>query len=647
MLSPRIACVLVLVMAVVCLPAVAQISNLDFTQIGLNGSAKPVGNPTYLSLTQDGNFYSAGSAWWTTSQPVGNGFTSVFQFRISHNNQYSNLPADGIAFVIQNAASFGEGGPLSAIGGTGGDIGYGAQPGEGAPSIDNGLAIEFDTYQNAWDPNANHVAVQSCGTGSNTPEHSQICPSGQSSTLGIQSMPGINIADGNVHTVILQYDPGLLSIFVDNSGVPVLVVPVRLDQLLNLIELETGLGAYVGFTGGTGADTEEADILSWTFTPGGNTNPTTVTQMLTPGPGLNFTNYVFGSYNHKYEYSNANPGDTVSVTATPDTPNDVNQGFYNIDGSFPGAMCVTYDGTGGDCVVFHAQCSETQGSDCQNLQYTLFESYNTNQQISSPCLLKSENPNGPWTNIETGFSEIRFDPTTSGGTKGFSYFVVAQNCSAPQPAQQLTGNNCNGTYVGTYRGNLTVSNGQSCIFTGGGVTGNLTLNGGSVVLQSNSSVTGNLVMSGGSLSVTGSTVYGSLQISGPSSFAVGPNATIGGNLQIQNIPAGAGTNQVCGASVGDGNLTVQKSGVATQVGSTSSYICPGNTVSGNLTVQSNSGATSVDSNSVHGNLTDQNNAGATQVFSNTINSNLYCTGNTSITGGGNTAHAKTSQCTAF
>jgi hypothetical protein len=211
----------------------------------------------------------------------------------------------------------------------------------------------------------------------------------------------------------------------------------------------------------------------------------------------------------------------------------------------------------------------------------------------------------------------------------------------------LTGNNCNGTYVGTYRGNLTVSNGQSCIFTGGGVTGNLTLNGGSVVLQSNSSVTGNLVMSGGSLSVTGSTVHGSLQISGPSSFAVGPNATIGGNLQIQNIPPGAGTNQVCGTSVGDGNLTVQKSGVATQVGSTSSYICPGNTVSGTLTVQSNSGATSVDSNSVHGNLTDQNNTGATQVFSNTINTNLYCTGNTSITGGGNTAHAKTGQCTAF
>ena len=78
-------------------------------------------------------------------------------------------------------------------------------------------------------------------------------------------MPGVNLSDGNVHTVILQYDPGTLSIFVDNPGTPVLTVPLQLATLLSL----NGQTAYVGFTGGTGALTENNDILSWTFTPGG------------------------------------------------------------------------------------------------------------------------------------------------------------------------------------------------------------------------------------------------------------------------------------------------------------------------------------------------------------------------------------------
>ena len=48
--------------------------------------------------------------------------------------------------------------------------------GEGIP---NSLAIEFDTYQNGWDPqavngNVSHVAIQSCGTGPNTSHHTTV-----------------------------------------------------------------------------------------------------------------------------------------------------------------------------------------------------------------------------------------------------------------------------------------------------------------------------------------------------------------------------------------------------------------------------------------------------------------------------------------
>jgi hypothetical protein len=46
-------------------------------------------------------------------------------------------------------------------------------------------------------------------------------------------------------------------------------------------------------------------------------------------------------------------------------------------------------------------------------------------------------------------------------------------------------------------------------------------------------------------------------------------------------------------------------------------------------------------------LQDQNNIGSTQVFSNVITAALQCQGNTSITGGGNTALSKQGQCAKF
>ncbi len=132
-----------------------------------------------------------GAAWYNTAQPVENGFTTSFQFQFT---SPSTPPADGIAFVIQNSSSA----PLSAIGytgGNGGAIGYGDADGNADPSqgqgIPNSLAIEFDTFQNGWDPPSNgngsdsHVAIQSCGTGPNTSHHGYLCsPSGSNCVCG-------------------------------------------------------------------------------------------------------------------------------------------------------------------------------------------------------------------------------------------------------------------------------------------------------------------------------------------------------------------------------------------------------------------------------------------------------------------------------
>ena len=124
--------------------------------------------------------------------------------------------------------------------------------------------------------------------------------------------------------------------------------------------------------------------------------------------------------------------------------------------------------------------------------------------------------------------------------------------------------------------------------------------------------------------ISNSLVGSSLQVTGGGTFSVGPNVAIFGNLQIQGLPSGPGTNQVCETFVW-GNLMFQNSGTGIQIGSAGG--CVGNFVVGNLLVQNNSGPSVIDSNIVVGNLNDQTNTGATQVFTNTINNNLQCNGN--------------------
>ena len=647
MWSPRnfVVCVAFLVTAVCCVPAVAQLSFTNFNSIGalaVNGSANQAtngGGQQVLRLTQDGSQQQAGSAWYTTQQPVSQGFTTVFQFQITHS--VGSGPADGFAFLIQNSTNFDcgdcETGPTNALGGPGGDLGYGSQPYEELSPIDNSIAIEFDTYQNGWDPNNNHVAVQSCGTANNTQEHYSTYPtyfqctsgpqSGKPATLGIAPMPGLTLADGNVHTVTLQYAPGTLKIFIDNNGTPVLTVPVTIGTLLNL---NAGM-AYVGFTGATGAATENNDILSWYFTPQGTQS---ITQNLTPGPGDNFTNYVFGGFNHKYEYTGANLGDTVTVTAVPLSPATVNSylSSYTPPGGSPGqAVCVAYSDTEGNCVVLEATCTPAYShanTDCgspsipgSGLLYTLYESYNTNQFIGGPCLLKTEDvpptSHSVWTNIEVvnGFTQSRYDPTNKGNTNGFSSFVVA-DC-AP-----WNGHNCNGSYSETFPGDLTISAGQSCTFTGGGVTGNVT-------------------QTGGTFSISGSTVGNNLTVQGGGTFTIGPSTAIGGNLQVQNLPTSGGTDTVCGATI-KGNLQLQNSGTAVQIGSASG--CAGNMVGGDLQVQNDTASTTIYANTVGGNLTDQNNTASTVVSNNTVGNNLTAQNNTAGTTVDNNVVKKNLQC---
>jgi uncharacterized repeat protein (TIGR01451 family) len=392
--------------------------NLD-----LHGSATtvPPDSPTVLRLTpaQEGQ---VGSAWFHNLQPVAAGFSTSFTFQISN---YSNPPADGIAFVIQNSPA-----GTTALGGGGGGIGY--------QGIENSLAIEFDTFANPTDPEypgdnqppvaANHVAIQSCGMAANTAVH-QACELGLATTH-------VHMADGNPHSVRIDYTTNLptspgcesclssyLQVTIDGhavfeaNGVPVDLTQIGLTSLAQGQPLDS---AYVGFTGATGALFENNDILNWTFTPHGGQ---TITQ---PAPANTFTTFNFGSYLYKVRPDKNI--DELTVTEVPTDPGSFSPGPH-----FRGAQCIVYDSTGGKCIEFHAACSSPSNGACSNVSYDVVTSYDVpTGTISNPGFLKATNQDCPPavpfdSNIITAFTETRTDPTTKGKSKpSFSCFVAVQ-----------------------------------------------------------------------------------------------------------------------------------------------------------------------------------------------------------------------------
>jgi hypothetical protein len=216
-----------------------------------------------------------------------------------------------------------------------------------------------------------------------------------------------------------------------------------------------------------------------------------------------------------------------------------------------------------------------------------------------------------------------------------------------------SGGTCDGTYTGTFYGSVTVSAGQVCDFTSGGIGGNVFVNGGTLLL-SNAIVNGNVQVSGGSLVLTNVTVRqnyhhdddsgqdrhdndrfdrdrqrgdafgGNVQIDGSATFSIGPSTFIAGDLEIENIPDGSALNQICGTTV-SGNLRFRNNRTAVEIGTAS--MCAGNMIGGDLKVQNNSALTTLSNNTIGGDAQDQNNTATTLVIGNTIGGDLQVRNN--------------------
>ncbi len=220
----------------------------DFsTPTGLNlvGDASITGDDV-LRLTPALNSQSGG-AWFSEKQLVSSDFETTFDFRLTGPGGEPG-GSDGFAVVFQNQS-------VSTLMGGGGNLGYGGIP--------NSLAVEFDIFRNSenQDTSESEVSIHTNGTGPN--DQSELYSLGSFSTVGFI------LDDGNVHTAKVAYTPGTMRVYLDDLVTPALTVSVDLDTLLDL-----DLGrAWVGFTGASGGDPTNHDILNWHLTSAADTNP--------------------------------------------------------------------------------------------------------------------------------------------------------------------------------------------------------------------------------------------------------------------------------------------------------------------------------------------------------------------------------------
>jgi len=204
------------------------------TGLALNGFAKL--NGTRLRLT-DGGSTEAGSGFYTTPLNI-QSFTTDFSFQLTNPN------ADGIAFVIQDAGT-------TALGPSGGGLGYGPDAPGGTPGIPTSVAVKFDLYSNAGE-GTNSTGLYTNGASPTTP----------ATTLG----GNVNLHSGDVFNVHITYSGTTLTMTITDASTP--ADTFTTSWTVNIPSTVGANTAYAGFTGGTGGATATQDILTWTFTSG-------------------------------------------------------------------------------------------------------------------------------------------------------------------------------------------------------------------------------------------------------------------------------------------------------------------------------------------------------------------------------------------
>jgi len=196
--------------------------------MALNGNA--VINGTALSLTTAGPTFEVASAWYPTALNIQK-FTTDFTFQLSAGSP----TADGFTFAIQ-------GNSTSAIGGSGGKLGYG--------NIGKSVGVKFDLYNNA-------------GEG---PDSTGLYLNGPDPTVPAVDMTssGVDLHSGHVFSVHIVYDGANLTMTItDTTNTALTFTQTWPVNIPGTVGANT---AFVGFTGATGGYTANQSVLTWTYT---------------------------------------------------------------------------------------------------------------------------------------------------------------------------------------------------------------------------------------------------------------------------------------------------------------------------------------------------------------------------------------------
>jgi sugar lactone lactonase YvrE len=246
----------------------------------LNGGATILSNGA-LQLTSGNGGPGNVSAWYNT--PV-----NVQAFRSEFTFQQLNASGDGMTFAIQ-------GNGTGALGGGGGDLGYGGIP--------NSVALKFDLYDNAGE-GSNSTGVFTDGADPYLPA-TDLTPS------------GINLHSGDTMDAVVVYDGTNLTLTLTDTVTNAVFTgafPVNIPSLVG------GNTAYVGFTGGQGGATSVQNVLTWTFV--NQSGPVTATPVFVPG-----------------SFSGNNP---TTVTITDSMPGATF--YYTVNGTTPTIVSPVYTG---------------------------------------------------------------------------------------------------------------------------------------------------------------------------------------------------------------------------------------------------------------------------------------------------------------
>jgi hypothetical protein len=212
--------------------AVSFPSGFSATGLQFNGNTKLDG--TRLQLTDMASTNEASSAFWTAPVSV-QSFTNTFVFQLTNPN------ADGFTFTIQNSA-------VTALGSPGAGLGYGKFSAMTA-LIPKSVAIKFDLFSNS-------------GEGTNS---TGIYTNGASPTLPATTLAGgVNLHSGDMFQVQMRYDGTTLTMTISDLTVPANTFTTSFP--INIPSIVGATSAFVGFTGGTGGQTADQEILSWTYT---------------------------------------------------------------------------------------------------------------------------------------------------------------------------------------------------------------------------------------------------------------------------------------------------------------------------------------------------------------------------------------------